>query len=45
MLSAQDMIKGTIAGQRDPEVLAALARRTLKAKHDARHRREAGAPG
>ncbi len=34
-LSAQDMIKAMIAGQRDPEVLAALARRTMKAKHDA----------
>jgi transposase len=34
-LSAQDMIKAMIAGQRDPEALAALARRTMKAKHDA----------
>jgi transposase len=34
-LSAQDMIKAMIAGQRDPKVLAALARRTMKAKHDA----------
>jgi transposase len=34
-LSAQDMIKAMIAGQRDPQVLAALARRTMKAKHDA----------
>ena len=34
-LSAQDMIKAMIAGQRDPEVLAALARCTMKAKHDA----------
>jgi transposase len=34
-LSAQDMIKAMIAGQRDPEVLAALARRTMKAKRDA----------
>jgi transposase len=34
-LSAQDMIKAMIAGQRDPEVLATLARRTMKAKHDA----------
>ena len=33
--SAQDMIKAMIAGQRNPEVLAALARRTMKAKHDA----------
>ena len=34
-LSAQDMIKAMIAGQRDPEALAGLARRTMKAKHDA----------
>jgi len=34
-LSAQDMIKAMIAGQRDPEILAGLARRTMKAKHDA----------
>ena len=34
-LSAQDMIKAMIAGQRDPEVLAGLARRKMKAKHDA----------
>ncbi len=34
-LSAQDMIKAMIAGQRDPEVLAGLARRTMKSKHDA----------
>jgi transposase len=33
-LSAQDMIKAMIAGQRDPQVLAALARGRLKAKHD-----------
>jgi hypothetical protein len=33
-LSAQDMIKAMIAGQRDPQVLAGLARRTMKAKHD-----------
>jgi transposase len=33
-LSAQDMIKAMIAGQRDPHVLAALARGRLKAKHD-----------
>jgi len=32
--SAQDMIKAMIAGQRDPEVLAALARTRMKAKHD-----------
>jgi hypothetical protein len=34
-LSAQDMIKAMIARQPDPEVLAALTRRTMKAKHDA----------
>jgi transposase len=34
-LSAQDMIRAMIAGQRDPEVLAGLARRTMKARHDA----------
>jgi transposase len=34
-LSAQDMIKAMIAGQRDPKALAGLARRTMKAKHDA----------
>ena len=34
-LSAQDMIKAMIAGERDPEVLAGPARRTMKAKHDA----------
>ena len=33
-LSAQDMIKAMIAGERDPEVLAALARTRMKAKHD-----------
>jgi transposase len=33
-VSAQDMIKAMIAGQRDPEVLAALARGRMKAKHD-----------
>jgi transposase len=33
-LSAQDMIKAMIAGERDPRTLAALARRTMKAKHD-----------
>jgi transposase len=32
--SAQDMIKALIAGQRDPRVLAALARTQLKAKHE-----------
>jgi transposase len=31
---AQDMIKAMIAGQRDPQVLAALARGSMKAKHD-----------
>ena len=33
-LSAQDMIKAMIAGQRDPHQLAALARTSMKAKHD-----------
>jgi len=33
-LSAQDMIKALIAGQRDPKALAALARGKMKAKHD-----------
>jgi transposase len=33
-ISAQDMIKAMIAGQRDPEVLAGLARGRMKAKHD-----------
>jgi transposase len=33
-ISAQDMIKALIAGQRDPRVLAALARTRMKAKHD-----------
>ena len=33
-LSAQDMIKAMIAGERDPRTLAALARRSMKAKHD-----------
>jgi transposase len=33
-LSAQDMIKAMIAGQRDPLVLAALARTAMKARHD-----------
>jgi transposase len=33
-LSAQDMIKAMIAGQRDPEALAGLARGRMKAKHD-----------
>ena len=34
-LSAQDMIKAMIAGERDPEVLAGLARTRVKAKHAA----------
>jgi transposase len=33
-VSAQDMIKAMIAGQRDPEVLSALARGRMKAKRD-----------
>jgi transposase len=33
-VSAQDMIKAMIAGQRDPHKLAALARTRMKAKHD-----------
>jgi transposase len=33
-VSAQDMIKAMIAGQRDPQVLAALARGRMKARHD-----------
>ena len=33
-VSAQDMIKAMIAGQRDPHQLAALARTRMKAKHD-----------
>jgi transposase len=33
-VSAQDMVKAMIAGQRDPKVLAALARTGMKAKHD-----------
>ena len=33
-VSAQDMIKAMIAGQRDPRVLAGLARARMKAKHD-----------
>jgi transposase len=33
-VSAQDMIKALIAGQRDPQLLAALARGSMKAKHD-----------
>jgi transposase len=33
-ISAQDMIKAMIAGQRDPRVLAALARTNMKAKRE-----------
>jgi transposase len=33
--SAKDMIKAMIAGERDPHVLAALARSRMKRKHDA----------
>ena len=33
-VSAQDMIKAMIAGERDPHVLAGLARTRIKAKHD-----------
>jgi transposase len=33
-VSAQDMIKAMIAGQRDPRKLAGLARTRMKAKHD-----------
>ena len=33
-VSAQDMIKAMIAGERDPQVLAALARGRMKARHD-----------
>ena len=34
-LSAQDMIRAMIAGERDPRVLAGLARTRMRAKHDA----------
>jgi transposase len=34
-LSAQDMIRALIAGERDPQVLAGLARGRMKARHDA----------
>jgi transposase len=34
-LSVRDMLEAMIAGQRDPQVLAALARGRMKAKHDA----------
>jgi transposase len=33
-VSAQDMIRAMIAGERDPRTLAALARRSMKARHD-----------
>ena len=33
-VSAQDMITAMIAGERDPQVLAALARGRMKARHD-----------
>jgi transposase len=33
--SVRDMIRAMIAGQRDPQVLAGLARTRMKAKHDA----------
>jgi hypothetical protein len=33
-LSAQDMIKAMIAGQRDPQVLASLARTAMRAKRE-----------
>jgi transposase len=33
-MSAQDMVRALIAGERDPQVLAALARGKMKAKHD-----------
>jgi transposase len=34
-LSAQDMIRAMIAGERDPQVLASLARGKMKRKHEA----------
>ena len=34
-VSAQDMIRAMIAGERDPRALAGLARGKMKAKHDA----------
>jgi transposase len=34
-LSVQDMVKALIAGERDPQVLAGLARKRMKARHDA----------
>jgi transposase len=34
-LSVRDMIEALIAGQRDPQVLAGLARTRMRAKHDA----------
>ena len=33
-ISAQDMIRAMVAGQRDPQVLAGLARGRMKARHD-----------
>jgi transposase len=33
-VSAQDMIKAMIAGERDPQVLAGMARTRMKARHD-----------
>ena len=33
-VSAQDMIKAMIAGQRDPQVLASLARTAMRAKRE-----------
>ena len=33
-ISAQDMVKAMIAGQRDPQVLASLARTSMKAKRE-----------
>ncbi len=33
-VSAQDMVKAMIAGERDPQVLAGLARTRMRAKHD-----------
>src|SRR5205814_7854671 len=33
-LSAQDMIRAMVTGQRDPLVLAALARTAIRARHD-----------
>jgi transposase len=33
-LSVRDMVEALIAGERDPEVLAGLARGKMRAKHD-----------